>query len=242
MSREKPESEGVLGLQEFFSKLDGIDSFVAVEEGFPIAYHGLSGEEADAMAALSVDIYTASSTTRGNILGREKASREIIVVLENDRVIDVAKVRDIILAARGSRKPAEESIQVATSYLENKKVSCPYCNRDLTLETYKCSKCGKVFPYRSNTCPHCGTPALVKKCPECGKPTTGDGRKVELAKPPEAKSLAALEGIVGAAIAGIIALLATGSPIVVGVAGIIGGAGLAYATYKSVKPEYRVVD
>lgn len=242
MSREESGSEDVLSLQEFFSKLDGIDSFVAVEEGFPIAYHGLSGEEADAMAALAVDIYTASSTTLGDILGREKAGKEIIIVLEDGRVIDVAKVREIILAARGTRKPAEESIQAATLYLENKRVLCPYCKRDLSLEAYKCGKCGKTFPYRSNTCPHCGTPALVKKCPGCGKPTTGDGKRVELAKPPEAKSLAALEGIVGAAIAGIVALLATGNPIAVGVAGIAGGVGLAYATYKSVRPEYRVID
>lgn len=238
---EQGEVHEITRIQEFFSKLNGIDSFIAVEEeGFPLAFHGLNQDEADAAAALAVDLYTASSEMLRDILGRKQAGREIILVLDENTIIDVVKARNLLLSARGSRKPVEESIEVAASYLEGNRVSCPYCTRDLTLETYKCSKCGKTIPFKSNVCPHCGTMVRIKKCPHCGKLTTGDGRRVRLERPPEARNLAVLEGLVGAVVVGSLTLLATGLAPVAVAAGLAGGASLGYMAYRYSRPEYIV--
>ncbi len=233
----------ITNIQNFFSKLDLIEYFVAVgDDGFPITFYGISADEADALSALAVDLYFVSSETLKDVFKRKKlTSREVLVVLNDESVINVARANSLILAVKGHRRLVGDAMQIALDYLEgNNTIRCPYCTTDLTLETYKCNNCSKIIPFRSASCPHCGYPTRIKRCPYCGRYTTNDGRRVKLGKPKDAKSLVLLEGATGALVSGTIIYSISDTVTGALIAGLLGGAIFGYVIYRSMKPEYQI--
>ena len=229
-------AEAAQHVADFASKLDGVDMFVAVSEGFPIAHAGVDKEKVDDAAALAVDIAISSEVALENVIGRK--SREVIVVLGEGRVIHVVKARELLMLFEGLRQPVDDAAVASVEYIEGRVVKCPYCGHQLQLEVYKCPSCGKTIPFRSNACPHCGAPTRYKPCPKCGNLVTSDGRRVRVAKAGEATVFVATEALIGAAVAGASVWLATNNPLAGLLAGALGAGAAGALAYKLAPSRY----
>jgi len=226
---------------DFAKSVDSVEYAVVVsDEGFPLAFKGLDQEQAEAAAALAVDLIMVGREMVRDLAGRE--GKEVIVDIGEGNIIDVARAQDLLTLIRGERKPAEEAMQAIIRKLEGRAVKCPYCGADLTLQVYKCSKCGKTMPFTSPACPHCGAPARFKECPNCGRMTTNDGKKVVEAEPAEARLIAAIEGAMGGVALGVLAYTFTQSLTAMAGGAIVGGLVAGYLAKRMISKEYRVVE
>ena len=227
---EKQEADVIQEVQEFLSKVDGVEAFVVSREGFPVAYSGrISQEEAEAITALAVDLSEASAITLQDLgAGRP---REIVVQLESGEAISVGSARDLLLALKGPRGPIEVALAQAIRGLRGERVTCPYCGADLTLEVVKCPSCGRSVPFSADSCPFCGADLRFKPCPKCGRTITSDGRKVVFRRDPRAKLLAGLDGVLGGVIGAILGYLGTSSIAWALGLGAVIGALLGYGIY-----------
>ncbi len=226
-------------LSSFLSKLDGINRIVFVdEEGFPVEFHGVEKDEAEAEAALAVDLAMVVSEY---IKGKNKEG-EILVDLDDGRVIDVSRVRELLLLVRGERNPIEEGLNVIRKALSGYRLICPHCQADLTMETSTCPSCGKVIPYTSTICPHCGADVRIKSCPDCGGMlNVATGRKIIKSKS-SASRLAVIEGLIGGAITGTLTFAMVNSPTATGIAGLLGTLAVGGLLYLASPGEMREVD
>lgn len=229
-------AEAAQRVAEFTSKLDGVDMFVAVAEGFPIAHSGIEQDKVDDAAALAVDIAISSEVALENIIGRK--SREVIVVLGEGRVVHVVKARELLMLLQGLRQAVDDAAVAAVEYIEGRPAKCPHCGHELQLEVYKCHSCGRRIPFRSNACPHCGAPTRYKPCPRCGNLVTSDGKRVKLAKTGEATVFVATEAVIGAAVAGAAVWLATSNPLAGVLAGALGAGAAGVLAYKLAPSRY----
>ncbi|MEB3774036.1 MAG: roadblock/LC7 domain-containing protein, partial [Desulfurococcales archaeon] len=101
MSRE--EHEDLNKIQSFLSNLDGIQVFVISRDGFPIIFgRELDQESAEAYTALSVDLILASQEALKDI--NEHGSKNIIVELDKNIVINVHQLNSILLTIKGDRR------------------------------------------------------------------------------------------------------------------------------------------
>ena len=233
--REAQEGLELQKLQSYLSSLDGVEAYVIVEEeGFPVAYKGLTQDEAEALAAMTVDIRVAMEAllvTPTTQVFSGWNPRNITISLEGGDTIEIAKVRGLLLTIKGREEPLEEAVKAILMRAEGKSVTCPHCGYDLTLSIAECKRCKRKIPFTSKTCPHCGANTSVKPCPNCGKPVTHDGRKPELARPSDIPVIAGLEGLAGGVGLGVVTLAATSSlPLALGV-GVASGVVIAKFVY-----------
>jgi hypothetical protein len=229
----------------FASNLDGIDYLVVVSEGFPISSTGLPEDKAETASALAVDLAVASDLYISDLVGAPW--REVLVVTggsgggeASSKVLGVARAQNLLVLGEGSRRVTEEVLSIAINYIEGRRVKCPYCGFDLTLQVYKCPRCSRRIPFRSRSCPFCGAYVDVKPCPSCGRLTTGRGERVAEERR-GSLSLAAVEGVIGGAVLGTLLLIATGSPLAAAVGGVAGFALTALLIYRNMPKSYRVV-
>ncbi len=223
-------------LSSFLSSLDGIERIVFVdEEGFPVEFHGVGKEEAEAEAALAVDLAMVVSEHVGG-------KGEILVDLGDGKVIDVSKVKELLLLVRGERKPVEEGLAAIRKATGGNRLTCPHCQADLTIETYTCPSCSKTIPYTSTACPHCGADVRIKQCPRCGGLlNVATGKKIVKSKG-SAIRLAAIEGALGGVITGTLTFAMANSPFAAGVAGLLGALAVGGILYLLSPGEMREVD
>lgn len=225
-------------LTRFASNIDSIDYTVIVsDEGFPLEFAGIDKQKAEAAAALAVDLLlTASSDAIRDLAGI--TGNEVIVAAKEDKVIDVSKARSLITVVMGKRSVVEATTRSIRNYIEGNRTKCPHCGADLTLQAYKCSKCGKTYPFTSPICPHCGAVEKIKLCPSCGKPISWDGRPVKATKDPFLTKISIFEGILGGVLAAIGTLSLSGNPVISAGVGAGGAAVIGLALYKLLPEKY----
>ncbi len=222
-------------IQEFLSNVDGIESFVLVEEeGFPIAYKGLTQDEAEALAAMAVDVRVAMEALLVAPITqvfRTWNPRTITIGLEGGKTIEIARIRSLLATIKGKEDPVEEASRALSLRGEGKPVKCPYCSTDLTLKIYECNRCKHKVPFTARICPYCGANLRVKLCPNCNKPVTSDGQKATISKSKDARVIAGLEGLAGGVASGVIILAATSNLLLSTIIGVAIGAGIAKIVY-----------
>ncbi len=239
MSRE--EHEDLNKIQSFLSNLDGIQVFVISRDGFPIIFgRELDQESAEAYTALSVDLILASQEALKDI--NEHGSKNIIVELDKNIVINVHQLNSILLTIKGDRRIVPITDKNILNYINKNNIKCPYCGYELTLEVYKCPKCGKRIPFTSSTCPYCGYNVNIKQCPKCKKLISSDGRKVKLVRSREARELSILEGLTAAVATGAVSFILSNSVPVGAITGLIAGGIVAYLIYSRAGLEYKIED
>jgi len=235
-AREHDVIEFASHVTEFLNRLDGIEYGVLVSEGFPVAYTGMDQEKAETAAALAVDLATAAEVYIADLINEEISS--VVVFVKGGRVISVSRSKGLLLLIEGQRRITEEATQIAASYLEGQRLHCSYCGYDITLEVYRCPKCKRNIPFRSDVCPFCGRVVRFKKCPNCGKIITGTGRKVILVKRGDALRLAVIEGLIGGLVIGGLGFIVTMNPVVAVAAGAVGAAVVGGFIYRNAPAEF----
>ncbi len=208
--------------KEFVEKLDDVEKYVAILEGFPIVFTGFNEEEAESVAAMAVDVMSAGTTFA---VGENKnvAFKEILAVMDENRVIDIAKVREAIILLEGKREPVESTMSVVLRYINGERIRCPWCGADLTLEVYKCPRCGATIPFASSRCPHCGADVSIKSCVKCNNLIDINNMKKVVKKIIKNKNYIASEAGLGGLITGLLAFMFTENPLASVIAGIVGG-------------------
>ncbi len=235
-----PEAAGAepQALADYPASLDGIDYAVVVsDEGFPIAFSNLNQEEAEAAAALAVDLLITGSETVRDLAGSE--AREILVSLGEDTVINVSRARNLLLLLKGRRNPVEAALVAVRRAAEGQLLRCPHCSADLTLEPYTCPKCRRRIPYTADSCPHCGADVRFKKCPRCGGLLSTRGLPVEESITRQGLLMAVSEAILGAGMLGALSALADVGVLGSLVAAAAGGGVAGYIAFRLAPREYR---
>ncbi len=181
-------------ISDFCEKLDSIEYINIISlEGFPIEFSKkLTREKAEAAAALAIDLLYGSREAAKDLLGKE--AQEIILDVGDGSVLDVRKIKELILLVKGKRRNVEEALQSISLYLNNKKISCPYCKNNLTFAVSSCPKCSRIIPFTSRTCPSCGYNVAIKKCPYCNKLISFKGQPIRIKKDTIDTSFAIIEG------------------------------------------------
>jgi len=233
--------ESLAKIKNFIQKLTGVESFVASHEGLPIEEYGYDDpQKAEVEAALSEDLLKASSDIITSALG-EKPPNKVSLLLKNDRSIDIIKINEIIITLKGQVKPLNEATTLITKYLKNKKIICPYCNTDLTLETYICPNCSATVPFATQHCPHCSTDLAIKTCPSCNNPITYDGRKVIYKEEISNRSLLIMDTMLVAIIGAMIGWLAQPTIISAVIGAMIGGGATYFILRNIFKAKKKIV-
>ena len=162
---------------EFASKLTGVEGVVFSSEGLPLLYTGASQEEAEAVAALSVDVVNSAYRILEEAYNRKPHS--ILIDTGDGKAVSLSKVRGVVITIHGRVRMLKESLRAASLYLEDRRIKCQTCGGDLTLKTHVCPHCGASIPFVSRECPMCGGETSVKTCPYCGSLVTSEGKRVE---------------------------------------------------------------
>ena len=225
MSSEASYTIDLSRLTRLARELDGIDFLVIVsDEGFPIAMEGVNKEQAEAAAAAAIDFMVSGTETLRDLLGKDAS--EVIVEVEDGRAIDIQRVRNLISILGGGRKSVEEAAIPIKMHMTGKRLSCPHCGIDLTLEAYTCPHCGAKTTYTATSCPKCGANIDVKVCPKCGGllNSRGDPVKQEVAR--GSRILVTVNALMTGVAGGLASMLFTDNPVVWILAGLLaGGAG-----------------
>jgi len=238
-SSEEDIERSLSNLQKFIKKIDGIESFVAISEGFPIAYSGTSQEKAETISAMAVDLILTGDELLKDIQNRPLALREILVMLDENKAIDVIKAKNLLLAFQGKKEIVEEVSSISAKYISREGIYCPYCGFNLILEVHKCANCKKNIPFKSYICPYCGTFNRIKKCIKCKNIITNDMKKVKIEKSRESKLSALLEGLASSIVFGWLGTI-TLSPVLGLILGSATGILVGVLAYRYIKPEYIV--
>ncbi len=177
MQEKKPSQisdlENLTKVKEFVSSLTGLEYLVVSIDGLPAAYTNISSEDAEAVAALSVDIVESSYKTLKEIIGKQKGT--IYIDTGEGKALALSKSRELLVTLYGDFNSVRGALYPISLYLEGKKITCKSCNADLTLATYKCPHCSSIVPFVSDECPVCRRDISVKKCPSCGSYITSTG-------------------------------------------------------------------
>ncbi len=226
MSGEAGYTVDLSRLTRLARELDGVDFLVVVsDEGFPIAMEGVDKEQAEAAAAAAIDFMVSGTETLRDLLGRDAS--EVIVEVEDGKAIDIQKIRNLMTIIGGKRRSIEEAALPIKMHLNGKKLACPHCGVDLTLEAYTCPHCGSKTTYTATTCPSCGANIDVKKCPKCGGLLNSRGEPVEPEVTRGSRLLVAVNALMTGVAGGLATMLFTENPlawILVGLAaGGLGG-------------------
>jgi len=238
-SKPGGEADPITRVAEFFSHIDGVDfAVIASQDGFPLSFTGVEREETDEIVSLAIDLENVSRNyleklARGE--GPREGGRGILLEYGEGRVIDISRVRDLLVIAGGG-KPVIDASRAAVMFLSGKTVECPYCGADLTLEKARCPRCGRVIPFIADRCPHCGADVRVKKCPHCGRPVTHMGGRVALKRPPIAAAFASSLGVAGGALA-LLASYLLGASTPITLASAVAGFGLVWAASYAAFPK-----
>ncbi|MCE4609527.1 MAG: roadblock/LC7 domain-containing protein [Desulfurococcales archaeon] len=177
MQEKKPSQtsdlENLTRVKEFVSSLRGLEYLVVSIDGLPAAYTNILSGDAEAVAALSVDIVESSYKTIKEIIGKQKGT--IYIDTGEGKALALSKSRELLVTLYGDYNAVRSALYPILLYLEGKKITCKSCNADLTLATYKCPHCSSIVPFVSDECPICRKDISVKKCPSCASYITSMG-------------------------------------------------------------------
>jgi len=181
-------------INEYLSRIDGINEYIIVMEGFPI-YWGkdIDQSRAEELSALATDVINSTSFLR------EGEEEYMIVTLETSKgLFSVSRIGDLMVLLKGDAEIIRKALENIRLFINERGLKCPWCNNDLSIKPIKCPSGKHVLPFGLYYCPYCHTKIEYIKCPYCNKPVSPHGNPIVFKRTKETIVTTTLFGIITA--------------------------------------------
>ncbi len=165
-------TEAVKRITDFIKNLTGIKWGIVIDKStnsLTYMYKVISDDQAQRMSSIFLEMSNVIEKLRG-VLSSIKESSEVpqsMCIRLGDNIIEIEEYLDYIYVLYGDNRLYNSVSLVFDRLRRRDLVKCGVCNKDLTLATYICPRCGRSIPFIVSRCPYCGYNVRIKRCPYC---------------------------------------------------------------------------